>query len=282
MPKFEREFMKRYDELVRKNNGNVHKNSTNLGSLVKYIGAFSAASTVFLYFLGYIYYQTYLNVWSINSGLFPLPYKDTLIYGFFPIFYGISNALIMAKSISLVKFILVFFTLTLYIFLIIKLSNLIDGKLSKKFKEIGSGKSTPSKLEKVKSLIRDFIISAWIPLIVIFGIPVAIYTTSVIIALPVKLADEAGRQAALQEKIQYDSGCSDVKKCTTIKDSDGAVITGYMIRESASNIAIYDTNQHTLVVKRTSDIVEQKTNFTEKDGKATPLKDDIKNSLKSK
>ena len=206
--------MKKYNELVRSSNHEIktqikaRENFINLGSVIKYIGGFSAASAVFLYFLGYIYNQSYLQVWGIDSGVFPVSHKDLIIYGIFPLFMGIANLLTMVKKLSLVSILVAFTILAIYIFIIITLAGFQNEKPSKKSKFTYPENFPSSKPSKLKIFIRNIFISTWAAFALIFGGLVAISSTAAMIAIPALLADKAGKQQAYIDKKQYDSGCT--------------------------------------------------------------------------
>ncbi|MBF0275792.1 MAG: hypothetical protein HQK84_11235 [Nitrospinae bacterium] len=79
----------------------------------------------FLYFTGFVYYDSFLNYWGLDETLFPLSFHKILIHAFFPKFNASTYYLLP----------LLLFTEALFIFLLIKTSS-SENRLFKMFSNV--------------------------------------------------------------------------------------------------------------------------------------------------
>lgn len=83
-------------------------------TLVAAMAAFGTAGGIVLHVLGYVFHQTYLTAWNIDTGLFPKSMDDTAMAGYYAFMDRSVNILsaIIESAYLLIGFALLLFAAT--------------------------------------------------------------------------------------------------------------------------------------------------------------------------
>lgn len=201
------------------------------------IGA-SAIGGVALHLIGYVYLDTYLSVWGINTELFPKPVDLLIIHGYYALMdRAISVSTLLLNNWKELLVPALFFAT--YLFLLIQLGK---SEKTKKFKK------TPRKFP---TWVKDAIFSITFTGVVYVTVPVVLILGVALVIVPVTIGYSSGNTNGKNDLATFQHGCTSLKTnktCITLMKEGKAISYGYLIDSSETHLALFDpkTKQTTI------------------------------------
>lgn len=182
---------------------------------------------------GYITHQTYLTAWGVDPGLFPKPANEIIMTGYFAIIdrsVSILSAFQKEATILLGSGI----AITGYAFVLLR------------FRRSEKRERALHVLQRTPEWLGDLAKSMGVTLVVLAGVPVALFSTVFVLAIPAYFGNSFGHSHAEKEKVTFMAGCSATlitTKCIEIWKEGRPIARGFLIESSPTHIAVFDVDQ---------------------------------------
>lgn len=203
-------------------------------TVAKVFAAISAVGGLVFHLMGYVSHSFYLGELGVDASLFPQKVDDIIILGYYTLIDRTATIFTALTSVALWKWLGMGLLVTIYVFAVMRIARAPSN--NKTFHTIRKIPTWPDDLEK--SFLFTFITFA--------GVPLALLLIVFILTIPANLAENFGKELAVNQLKKYANGCAQAAPapiCMELCKTEKLLARGFLIEGSESHIAIFDINQ---------------------------------------
>lgn len=201
--------------------------------LVAAMAAFGTVGGIVLHVLGYVFHQTYLSTWNIDTGLFPKSMDDTAMAGYYAFMDRSVNIL---SAVIESAYLLIGFALMLFVATFIALH----------FGKSGEKRKLAPRVRCLPEWMRDFAVSLVASAGTVAMFPLALIVLISILLIPAAGGEAVGKQVAKNQQEKFLAGCGSEfgrDKCIELRREGKVVARGFLIDSSTTHVAVYDVEE---------------------------------------
>lgn len=206
---------------------------TSWKTLVAVMAALGTVGGIVLHVIGYVFHQTYLTTWNIDTGLFPKSMDDTAMAGYYAF---MDRSVIFLSAIIESSYLLIGLAFLLFAATFIALH---FGKASEQSR-------LAPRVWRLPEWIRDFVVSLVASVGTVALLPIVLIGLVSILLIPAAGGEAVGKQVAKSQQEKFAAGCSSEygkDKCIELR-RDGKIVTrGFLIDSSTTHVALYDVDE---------------------------------------
>jgi len=199
-------------------------------NLAKVFAAIGAIGGLILPLMGYVSHQSYLTAWGIDPGLFPQTANDMVVTGFFALTDRLANIVTIFNN-NFGTITVVGIAVAIYAFLVLLVGKSIDRDKATKLRK------------KLPPWCTDLAGALAMTSFGLVGVPIALAFATIILVVPILLADSFGHSWAERQQNALTTACdskSVAGKCIELLKDKTVIAEGFTIESSLSHIALFD------------------------------------------
>lgn len=202
-------------------------------NVAKVFAAIGAVGGLILPLMGYVTHQSYLTTWGIDPGLFPQTANDMVVTGFFALTDRLANIVTIFNN-NLGSIAVVGIAVAVYAFVVLWVGKAIDRDKATKL------------CKKLPQWCAELAGTLAMTAFGLIGVPIALAFATIILVVPILLADSFGHSWAERQQNALTTACdgkSLAGKCIELLKNEKVIAKGFTIESSLSHIALFDVTE---------------------------------------